>query len=48
MGIPAEKLTVIKNGISHKLFNPNVDGSGVRQKLKLEKIKSIYFLEEWG
>ena len=37
MGIPEEKIEVIPFGVDTKLFNPDVDGRGVRERLGIEE-----------
>lgn len=37
MGIPEHKIKVIPFGVDMKIFNPNVDGSAIRRKLRIKK-----------
>ena len=35
-GVPAEKITLLPNGVDPAMFDPASDGDGIRKKLKLE------------
>ena len=37
MGIPGSKITVIPFGVDTDIFNPNVDGSAIRKKLRIRE-----------
>ena len=37
MGIPENKINVIPFGVDMNIFNPNVDGSAIRRKLRIRK-----------
>jgi len=42
-GVPDGKMKVIYNGVDHKLFNRNVSGKRVREKLELNNKKFIFY-----
>lgn len=49
-GVPKNKITIISNGVDTNMFNPNVDGSEIREKFNLSDFYVIGYcgiLDRW-
>jgi glycosyltransferase involved in cell wall biosynthesis len=46
--ISPKKISVIYNGVNHKLFNPKVDGEIIRNKLGIQNLKVILYVGDFS